>query len=119
LVLIEGTLKRYLLPFFGKRPINSITTADFNEYDEWRLAQTAERRLHKWYWRNGDGNWLLELRYGNRPLKLNGDSTAVLVGKLEQLTSVIETLIEAVTAGELDKALAAAKKERMATLRKS
>ncbi|WP_254432482.1 tyrosine-type recombinase/integrase [Magnetospirillum sp. SS-4] len=45
LVLIEGTLRRYLLPFFGKRPINSITTADFNEYDEWRLD----------YWTRGYG----------------------------------------------------------------
>ncbi|CAA7614249.1 hypothetical protein [Magnetospirillum sp. SS-4] len=60
----------------------------------------------------------MELRYGNQPLKLNGDNTAVLVGKLEQLAGVIETLMEAVAAGELDKALAAAKKERMATLRK-
>ena len=45
LVLVEGTLKRYLLPFFGKKPINSITTADFNDYDDWRLD----------YWTKGYG----------------------------------------------------------------
>ncbi|BAE50927.1 tyrosine-type recombinase/integrase [Paramagnetospirillum magneticum] len=45
LVLVEGTLRRYLLPFFGKRPINSLTTADFNDYDDWRLD----------YWTRGYG----------------------------------------------------------------
>ncbi|WP_237051390.1 hypothetical protein [Magnetospirillum sp. ME-1] len=39
-------------------------------------------------------------------------------GTKEQLASVIETLMEAVTVGELDKALAAAKKERLVMLRK-
>ncbi|CAA7620396.1 hypothetical protein [Magnetospirillum sp. SS-4] len=84
-----------------------------------RIGYERSKRLRQWFWQDADGNWLLELRYGNKLLKLNGDNTAVVVGKLEQLTSVIETLMEAVTAGELDKALAAAKKERMATLRKS
>jgi integrase len=45
LVLIEGTLRRYLLPFFGKKQVNSITTADFNDYDDWRLD----------YWTRGYG----------------------------------------------------------------
>ena len=45
-------------------------------------------------------------------------NTAVVAGTMEQLASVIETLMEAVTVGELDKALAAAKKERLAMLRK-
>lgn len=83
-----------------------------------RVGYERSKRLRQWFWQNADGNWLLELRYGNRPLKLSGDNTAVVVGKQEQLAGVLETLMEAVTAGELDKALAAAKKERLATLRK-
>ena len=88
-----------------------------NENGE-RVAFERSKRLRQWFWHDVTGTWFLELRYGNRPMTLNGDKTAIEVGKLDQLTSVIETLIEAVTAGELDKALAAAKKDRLAMLRK-
>jgi integrase len=43
--LVEGTLRRYLIPYFGKRHINDITAADFNDYDDWRLD----------YWTRGYG----------------------------------------------------------------
>ena len=69
--------------------------------------------------RDADGDWFMELRYGNKAIKLSGENTAVEVGGKEKLTTVITTLTDAVKAGELDKALAAAKKERMAMLRKS
>jgi integrase len=45
LVLVRGTLERYLLPYFGKRAINEISTADFADYDDWRLD----------YWTRGYG----------------------------------------------------------------
>ncbi|CDK98504.1 protein of unknown function [Magnetospirillum gryphiswaldense MSR-1 v2] len=83
-----------------------------------RVGYERSKRLRQWFWQDADGNWLLELRYGNRPLKLSGENTAVVAGTKEQLASVIETLMEAVQVGELDKALAIAKKERLAMLRK-
>ena len=43
--LVEGTLRRYLNPYFGKKLINDITSADFNDYDDWRLD----------YWTRGYG----------------------------------------------------------------
>ncbi len=43
--LVKGTLERYLLPYFGKRAINEISTADFADYDDWRLD----------YWTRGYG----------------------------------------------------------------
>lgn len=43
--LIRGTLKRYLIPYFGHHRIDKIGQSDFSEYDEWRLN----------YWRTGDG----------------------------------------------------------------
>ena len=45
LTLVKGTLRRYLLPFFGTRFINTIGRVDFSEYDEWRLS----------YWTTGIG----------------------------------------------------------------
>lgn len=42
LVLVAGTLRRYLLPFFAKRPINEISQTDFTDYDDWRLSYWAD-----------------------------------------------------------------------------
>lgn len=83
-----------------------------------RVAKDVERRLRRWYWQNGAGVWLMELRYGNKPLKLMGGKSAVEVGEQSQLLTVLDTLMAAVQAGELDRALAAARKERAAQLKK-
>lgn len=83
-----------------------------------RVAKDVQRRLRRWYWQNGAGVWLMQLRYGNKPLKLVGGKTAVEVGKQAELLTVMDTLMAAVGAGELDKALAGARKERVAQLKK-
>lgn len=83
-----------------------------------RVAFEKNKRLRQWFWHDVTGTWFLELRYGNRSMVLNGDKTAIEVGGKDQLVGVLETLIAAVKAGELDKAMAAAKKDRMAMLRK-
>ena len=88
-----------------------------NEAGE-RVAKEVARRLRKWFWHNGEGTWFLELRYGGKVMKIAGDKTAIEVGELVDVPNTIATIMEAVGAGELDKALLAAKKERMATLRR-
>ena len=60
----------------------------------------------------------MELRYGGKALKLSGNRTAIEVGDKAKLTETVATLIEAVKAGELDKMLLAAKKERAAVMRR-
>ena len=53
------------------------------------------------------------IRYGSKPLPLDkAGSTSVEVGKFDALPGVIEALLRAVTAGELDAQLAAAAQER-------
>ncbi len=88
-----------------------------NEAGE-RVSKDVERRLRKWFWRNATGSWFMELRYGGKALKLSGNRTAVEVGEKDKLTETVATLIDAVKAGELDKALLAAKKERAAQMRR-
>jgi hypothetical protein len=43
--------------------------------------------------------------YGSKIIKLDGDNTAISVGKREQLPEAILGLIEAVRSGELDRGL--------------
>ena len=88
-----------------------------NEAGE-RVTQEVPRRLRKWFWHNGEGTWFIELRYGGKVMKISGDKAAIEAGELADVPKTITTVMEAVKAGELDKALLAAKKERMAILRR-
>ncbi len=84
-----------------------------------RVTQDAERRLRKWYWQDADGTWYLELRYGGKVMNIEGDKAAIEAGKIKDISKIIDTVIDAVKAGELDGALLTAKKERVAILRRT
>lgn len=65
-------------------------------------------KLRQW-WTVGDGGVSqFGVRYGAVPLQLQPGKAAVEVAKLADLPTVIKTLLQAVEAGELDAAVAAA-----------
>ena len=61
---------------------------------------------------------MLTLRYGNQPLAITGDKSMIEIGTLDKLPKIIDTIIEAVKAGEMDKQLNAAMAERRLKLKK-
>jgi hypothetical protein len=79
------------------------TDAEGNRYRVHRPV-----KLRQW-WTVGDGGVAqFGVRYGAVPLQLEPGKTAVEVTKLADLPLVIKTLMQAVEAGELDAAVAAA-----------
>jgi hypothetical protein len=79
------------------------TDAEGNRY---RVQRPV--KLRQW-WMVGDGGAVqFGVRYGAVPLKLQPGKAAVEVAKLADLPLVIKTLMQAVEAGELDAAVAAA-----------
>ena len=74
-----------------------------------RLRKDVERAVRPWFWRDEKGGYMLEARYGNRPLPLKGKQSAIEVGKREDLIPTLETLHQAVGHGEIDAALAKAR----------
>jgi hypothetical protein len=72
------------------------------------VPKEVPKRPRRWFWHNLEGKWFVELRYGNRPLSIDGRNTAIEVGPKEKLPEVIQTLIEATKKGELDNVLKAA-----------
>ena len=79
------------------------TDADGNRY---RVQRPV--KLRQW-WTVADGGVAqFGVRYGAVPLQLQPGKTAVEVAKLADLPVVIKTLLQAVDAGELDTAVAAA-----------
>ena len=67
--------------------------------------RTVERPLRKMWWRSND-TVMLELRFGNRVMKV-GTGNSIVVGTVENLVPVLEQLKLAVVNGELDDAMKA------------
>ena len=88
--------------YFGEKNVTE-TDEDGN-----KTTTTVPKRVNKWFYTNNDTEWFLEIKYGNRVLQLAKDKTAIVVGALENMVTVIEQVKEAVTAKELDNAIEAA-----------
>lgn len=82
-----------------------------------RTRVEAPRTVRKG-WFTGDGTKAyFQLRYGGRPLELAKGMSAVEAENISGLTAVIDTLDQAVQAGEFDAAVAAAAQSRAATMK--
>lgn len=82
--------------YFAKKVVKK-TDENGNE-----IAVSVPKRVKKWFYTNNGSEWFLEVKYGNRTLQLAPNKTAIAVGKLDEITTVIETVKQAVMAGELD-----------------
>ena len=74
-----------------------------------RKKVSLPKQVRQWYYQI-DGKLYFEVRYGNKPLELAKGKAAIGVGDTDKLLGVIDTVIEAVEAGELDEMLLAVKK---------
>ena len=77
-----------------------------------RVRKEVPVRYRPWFWKDEQGNHMLEVRYGNRRLELKPKKSTVEVGEAKNLIPTLETLRDAVNAGELDKLLKEAKSSR-------
>lgn len=66
------------------------------------------RRLKPWWKTDDEGNVILTIKVGLRTLEFEKGKAGIAVGAPERLESVLETLIAATQAGELDRLLDAA-----------
>ena len=74
-----------------------------NEETGAKERRTVQRSLRRWWWIGTDG-LMLELKFGNRAIKVGGKSS-IVVGDPCNLVLVLQKVREAVVAGELDPAL--------------
>jgi hypothetical protein len=91
----------------------------------WELTETGEKkrvekvkRLKRWWTTDADGKVVLTVRWGSRLLELQGEKTAIAVGDNTKLVPVLDKIIAAVRAGELDAAIDKANKRRARSVSK-
>jgi hypothetical protein len=82
------------------------------------VTAEAPRHVRRGWFTGADGKLYFHLRYGSRPLDLGKGTNAVAVPSLEELPSILATLVAAVNAGELDEAIATAAAQRRANFKR-
>ena len=78
----------------------------------WKMGDDGNREqisvsktIKRWWYKDAKGDVLIVLRYGSRMLEIDKGKSAIIVGAMDNLTPVINQLIDAVAAGELDSAI--------------
>lgn len=87
--------------------------------DGQRVPVETLKRIRQGWFSDASGKTFFGIRYAGKPIEFAKDKNAIEVGELTALPDVIDTLIEAVRAGELDAQLTAAAVERGQLLRKA
>jgi hypothetical protein len=62
-------------------------------------------RTSKWWQPDQNGGYVMTVKVGSKRIEFEKGKAAISIGSLEKLPSVIDTLIKAVRAGELDEQL--------------
>lgn len=84
--------------------------------DGQRVRVQEPTHIRRGWFEDASGKVFFTIRYGAKPLPLDKTgNSAIEVGKLEALPEIIDTLIAACTAGELDQQLTTAQQERRKT----
>lgn len=73
-----------------------------------KLVKEVSVRIKPWFWTGERGESLLAINYGSKQLEVAKGKTAIEVGELRNLVTVLETVISAVKNGELDLQIEAA-----------
>lgn len=99
------------------KPHTAVRTVTKTDEAGNRTRVEVPRSVRKGWFSGDGGKVFFQLRYGGRPLELAKGMTAVEAEHIAGLTTVIDTLDQAVQAGEFDAAVAAAAQARAATMK--
>jgi hypothetical protein len=69
-----------------------------------RVLVKTHRRIRPWFFAQ-DGGWYVQCRYGARVITADGTNNAVFVNSLADVAGVLDALLNAAAAGELDTAI--------------
>jgi hypothetical protein len=94
-----------------KDPNYTRTVRTWVKKDGERVMVEKQQRVPSWWRQHSNGSYALFVRSGLKPIEFEKGKTAIAVPSLDKLPSVIDTLISAIRAGELDQQLALTSKQ--------
>jgi hypothetical protein len=91
----------------------------------WERKESGEKvliekpiRTSKWWQPDQNGGFVMTVKVGSKRIEFEKGKAAIVVPSMDKLPGVIDTLIKAVRAGELDEQLKSAKSPRAVPQRK-
>jgi hypothetical protein len=67
-----------------------------------RQATTKQQAVRPWWKTDGSGQVVMSVKFGSKPIEFEKGKAGIVVGSKDKLPAVIDALIGAVRAGELD-----------------
>lgn len=107
--LVEATI--------AGKPYAAVRTVTKTDEAGNRTRVEVPRSIRKGWFTGDGGKVFFQLRYGGRPLELAKGMTSVEAEGLTTIGPIIDTLDQAVLAGEFDAAVAAAAQARAVTMK--
>lgn len=81
--------------------------------DGTKVAVEVSKRLKAWYSTQANGNILLTVRYGSKPIEFEKGKAAIVLKSRDDLLTLLPKLIVAVEAGEFDSYINSVTKQRI------
>jgi hypothetical protein len=83
---------------YASKRVKFVADAESGERKQVEIAT----RVKPWWWRAANGKLMLAVRYGAKPIELAKGKNAIEVGSMAEIVAALETVKDAVQAGELD-----------------
>jgi len=99
------------------KPHSAVRTITKTDEAGNRTRVEVPRAVRRGWFNGDDGKVFFQLRYGGRPLELAKGMTSVEAESLAGIGPIIDTLDQAVLAGEFDAVVASAAQARAATMK--
>jgi hypothetical protein len=93
-----------------KDPNHVRTVQRWTKVDGQRQAVTKQQAVRPWWKTDPAGQVVMSIKFGARPLEFEKGKAGIVVPSKDKLPTVIDTLISAVRAGELDELFSQAAK---------
>ncbi len=79
----------------------------------------VDKRLKRWWSKEHNGNIVLTVRWGAKPMEFEKGKSGIVLSDMAELVNMLEKLIAATQAGELDDIIARMNKQRTMPKRKA
>jgi len=85
-----------------KDPNHVRTVQRWTKVNGERQATTKQQSVRPWWKADASGQVVMSIKFGAKPIEFEKGKAGIVVGSKEKLPAVIDALIAAVRAGELD-----------------
>lgn len=100
-------------------PSHTRVTTRWVKVDGEKQPVEKVQRVSPWWRTDLSGHYVLSVKFGSKAVEFEKGKTGIVVQSKDKLTGVVDTLIAAVRAGELDEYLNQASKSRLSKMKKA